>query len=106
MIRKLNRTLAFLVASSLLVALVFAQDQKPPLRGKVVDSRAQPVAGASVLDRSGHFLATTGTDGAFTLEVIPAQIQVSAPHFAPVTVTLPHDLHPNEPPTNDSPLTV
>jgi outer membrane receptor protein involved in Fe transport len=106
MIRKLNRTLAFLVASSLLVALVFAQAQEIPrgeipLRGKVVDSRGQPVAGAAVLDRSGQPLATTGADGVFALAVPPAQIQVSAPHFATVTVTVPGDLA-----ANDSPLTV
>lgn len=105
MTRKLHRPLAVFAVFSLLLAVAFAQQSAAPLRGKItplrgkiVDARGEPVAGATVLDDAGHSLATSSADGSFTLSVPPAQIQVSAPHFATITVTISADRNASEPP--------
>jgi outer membrane receptor protein involved in Fe transport len=93
---RLQRTLLLLVAL-LLTARIHAQKASGPaasgqIQGKVVDARGLPQPQSSILDPSGHLLATTAADGSFSIQAgaIPpgtSEIQVSNPHY--VTATAP-----------------
>ena len=48
-----------------------AYAQEIPLRGKVIDHRGHPVAGANVFVKGTVYGATTGDDGSFMFNVIP-----------------------------------
>ena len=52
--------------------------------GKVVNAEGAPIAGASVLDSTGKMLATTAADGTFSVASDVAQVEIVAPHAAPV----------------------
>lgn len=60
----------------------------PAVNGTVVDARGAPVAGAQILDSRGQLLATTGADGRFAVPVQSGAVEVAAPHFAPVEITI------------------
>ncbi len=57
-------------------------------QGTVRDAHGEPVAAATISDLSGKTLATTGADGAFTLEQAPAQIEVTASHYLTAVVNV------------------
>ena len=88
-----------------LAALVFAtlaqavNAQQPTasgsLSGTVVDAHNAPVSGAQLNDASGNLLATTGSDGGFTVPAGTGQVQIVAAHFEPTTVALegPYPVH-------------
>lgn len=48
-----------------------AYAQEIPLRGKVIDHRGHPVAGANIFIKGTVYGATTGDDGSFMFNVIP-----------------------------------
>ncbi len=70
--------------------VVVAQQQ---VQGTVRTAHGAPVAGALVTDMAGKKLAVSGTDGSFTLEQPPRQIEVTAAHYLVNVVTV----VPNEP---------
>lgn len=65
-----------------------ALPQTAEVHGKVTDSAGKPVVGAPVLDGSGHLLTTTAPNGAFDVPAGGGRIQISDPHFAPVSVAV------------------
>ena len=68
-----------------------AFSQTAEVHGKVTDAAGKPVAGASVLDSGGHLLTTTDSSGAFDVPAATGRIQISDPHFAPVSIAVPAD---------------
>src|SRR5271157_5482551 len=86
-----------LVALATLLITVPGHGQKAPrasvaptgnLQGKVVDARGAPLAQSTILDPSGHVLATTGVDGASQIPQGIPEVQVSNPHYVTVTVLI------------------
>ncbi|AXC11624.1 Colicin I receptor precursor [Acidisarcina polymorpha] len=68
-------------------AIVSAQNmQKPAIR--VLDSQRAPIAGARILDTSGSVLAVTDSSGEFFLSASISEIQITAPGFVTVSVTI------------------
>ena len=65
----------------------WAQSVKP-VTGHVIDTQNAPIAGARILARNGSVLAVTDLSGQFTLSAAVLQIEVSAPGFSTVTVTI------------------
>src|SRR5271156_2353508 len=91
-----QRTL-FLAALAALVFPVPGRAQKAPgtaqaaqgtVQGKVVDARGAPLPESTVLDSSGHVLATTGANGSFEIPRGSSEIKVSNPHYVTVTVPI------------------
>ncbi|MGB6869788.1 MAG: TonB-dependent receptor plug domain-containing protein, partial [Acidobacteriaceae bacterium] len=72
----------------LVAALAAANSASAQTRGTVRNAHGNPVAGATVSDLSGKTLATTGADGAFTLERAPAQVEVTAAHYLTAVVNV------------------
>jgi outer membrane cobalamin receptor len=64
-----------------------AQSGKP-LTGHVVDTQNAPIAGARILAKDGSVLAVSDLSGQFSLPAGTPAIQVTAPGFLPVTVTI------------------
>src|SRR5271166_2312799 len=93
---RFQRTLLLASLAALLLSLPSRAQNAPGaaqaahdgLRGKVVDARGAPLPQTTVLDSSGHILATTGPDGSFEIPRGTPQIQVSNPHYVPVTVAI------------------
>ena len=71
-----------------LAQLAAAQQTAATLSGTVVDAKNQPVAGAQVSDTSGNVLSTSAADGSFTVPVGSHEVQITATHFEPTTVSL------------------
>ena len=67
--------------------VLFAQGS-PRLSGRVVDSQNAPIPGATVRRSNGGILAITDSTGQFSLEAGIAEIQVTAPGFVTVPVTI------------------
>ena len=76
-----------LCAALLVPALLHAQPGT--IQGTVTDAAGKPVAGATIRDRAGHILATTTGAGSFEIPRNTAAIEVSDPHFVPVSMTIP-----------------
>jgi len=76
-----------LCAALLVPALLHAQPWT--IQGTVTDAAGKPVAGATIQDRAGHILATTTDAGTFEIPRDTAAIEVSDPHFVPVSMTIP-----------------
>jgi len=93
---RFQRTLLLASLAALLLSLPSRAQNAPGaaqaahdgLRGRVVDARGAPLPQTTVLDSSGHILATTGPDGSFEIPRGTPQIQVSNPHYVPVTVAI------------------
>ncbi len=64
-----------------------AQSEKPQT-GHVVDTQNAPIAGARVLAKDGSVLAVSDLSGQFSLPPGTPAIEVTAPGFSPVTVTI------------------
>jgi outer membrane receptor protein involved in Fe transport len=62
--------------------------QQASITGNVVDARNLPVAGAQILGSGGELLATTATDGSFTVPAGSGRVQITAAHFEPTSVDL------------------
>ena len=81
-------SLAFVGASS----TVRAQAEKPGITrwtgGHVVDTQSQPIAGARIMAKDGSVLAVTDLAGQFSVPAGTTRIEVTAPGFSPVTVTI------------------
>ena len=71
----------------------WAQSVKP-VTGHVIDTQNAPIAGARILARNGSVLAVTDLSGQFTLSGAVMQIEVSAPGFSTVTVTISVEIPP------------
>jgi hypothetical protein len=56
--------------------------------GVVVDATGNPIPGAQITSGSGDLLATTDSDGRFTLSSGAGRVAVEATHYAPVSVTI------------------
>jgi outer membrane receptor protein involved in Fe transport len=70
-----------------------AQSVKP-VTGHVIDTQNAPVAGARILSKIGSVLAVTDLSGQFTLSAAVPQVEVSAPGFSTVTVTISGETSP------------
>ena len=70
-----------------------AQSEKP-LTGHVVDTQSAPIAGARILAKDGSVLAVSDLSGQFSLPAGTPAIEVTAPGFSPVTVTISGPLAP------------
>ena len=80
-----------ILSALLLVCLTqVAKAQQPAqtLSGTIVDAHNLPVSGAQLTDASGQVLATTASDGSFTVPSGTHQVQIVAAHFEPTTATL------------------
>jgi outer membrane receptor protein involved in Fe transport len=64
------------------------QAQQGTLSGTIVDVRNQPVAGAQIVGSGGEVLATTATDGSFTVPAGSGRVQIISPHFEPESINL------------------
>ncbi len=53
-----------------------------------MDARNQPVPGAEIRDSSGNLLATSASDGSFTVPATAGEVQITATHYEPTAVTL------------------
>jgi outer membrane receptor protein involved in Fe transport len=62
--------------------------QQASITGNVVDARNLPVAGAQILGSGGELLATTATDGSFSVPAGSGRVQVTAAHFEPTSVEM------------------
>jgi outer membrane receptor protein involved in Fe transport len=62
--------------------------QQASITGNVVDARNLPVAGAQILGSGGELLATTATDGSFSVPAGSGRVQITAAHFEPTSVEL------------------
>src|SRR5271170_5081017 len=91
-----------LIAASILCAVLAlvggsssacAQSGKP-LTLHVVDTQNAPIAGARILAKDGSVLAVSDLSGQFSLPAGTPAIQVTAPGFSPVTVTIGASLAP------------
>ena len=62
--------------------------QQASITGNVVDARNLPVAGAQILGSGGELLATTATDGSFSVPAGSGRVQITAAHFEPTSVEM------------------
>jgi outer membrane cobalamin receptor len=67
---------------------LFGQNAPCRRAGKIVNAEGVPVAGASILDATGKQIATTASDGTFSVQVSVARIEIVARHMAPVFADL------------------
>ncbi len=94
--RSFQRTLLLAALAALLFPALSRAQKNPEmpqpaqttLRGKVVDPRGAPLPESTVIDPSGHLLATTGADGSFEIPRGTSEIRVSNPHYVTVTVPI------------------
>src|SRR6202000_1633604 len=56
--------------------------------GTIVDVRNEPVAGAQIVADGGQGLATTATDGSFTVPADSGHAQIISSHFEPQSIDL------------------
>jgi outer membrane receptor protein involved in Fe transport len=56
--------------------------------GVVVDATGNPIADAQIISGAGDLLATTDTDGKFTLPTGAGTVTIQASHFAPASVII------------------
>jgi outer membrane receptor protein involved in Fe transport len=80
--------LAFLGARPLAVAQSAQPSQGQPVQWQVVDAQDAPVAGARILAENESVLALTDFGGNFTLPATVGRIEVVAPGFVTVAVTV------------------
>jgi outer membrane receptor protein involved in Fe transport len=78
-----------LFAAFLAPACLPAQSTANSIPGKVTDAGGRPISGATILDATGHVLATTREDGSFEVSRNVTAIEVSDPHFMTESVTVP-----------------
>lgn len=75
----------FLVAA---LVLSVAAGSGAQTRGSVHNAQGAPIASATVTDMAGKPLTVSAGDGSFTLVHAPDRIEVTAPHFVTVVVTI------------------
>lgn len=68
--------------------LVLAAAAGAQTRGTVRNAQGKPIPAATITDLAGKQLAVSSSDGTFTLNHPPAQIEVSAPHYVTAIVTI------------------
>jgi outer membrane receptor protein involved in Fe transport len=73
------RAVGLFCLAALLASTAYSQKT-----GRVVNAEGAPVAGASILDAGGKWLAKTAADGSFSVPANVTRVEVVAAHFAPV----------------------
>lgn len=79
------RRISLVIAFALALASAAASAQ---ISGAVRNAHGDPIPSASITDVDGHPLAVSASDGAFTLDHPPAQIEITAPHYVITVVTI------------------
>lgn len=70
------------------LALAVAATASAQMRGAVRNAHGDPIPSATITDMAGQQLAVAASDGTFTLSQPPRRIEVTAPHYVAVVVTI------------------